>query len=245
MNYDKYKLGFVEWLALLTKSVLLTSVISILFYDSWYAMALVIPIGIVGYRRAIAKGIETQKEEITKEFVDLLRTVNTALRAGYSIENAWKEAEKEIKVLYGTKALMYKELVEMNQSIQMNVPLERLLEDFGKRTDISEIQSFGEVFSFAKRTGGNLVSIIDSTSYRLCQKYETEREIDILIAGKKMEQKVMNVIPIFILGYLRIGSSDYLGAIYKNPLGIVFMSICLVVYGVGICLAERIMDIKL
>ena len=151
MNYDKYKLGFVEWLALLAKSVLLTSVISILFYDSWYAMALVIPIGIVGYRRAIAKGIETQKEEITKEFVDLLRTVNTALRAGYSIENAFGEAIGDLSLMYDEDADIIQEFSWIRAQIALNKTVEEVLGDLAYRTGIEDVENFAEIFQTAKK----------------------------------------------------------------------------------------------
>ena len=32
--------------------------------------------------------------QLAKEFVDTLRSISAALLAGFSIENAWKEAEK-------------------------------------------------------------------------------------------------------------------------------------------------------
>ncbi len=43
--------------------------------------------------------------QLAKEFVDTLRSISAALLAGFSIENAWKEAEKEILALYGEKIL--------------------------------------------------------------------------------------------------------------------------------------------
>lgn len=33
--------------------------------------------------------------QLAKEFVDTLRSISAALLAGFSIENAWKEAEKK------------------------------------------------------------------------------------------------------------------------------------------------------
>lgn len=37
------------------------------------------------------------------EFRDAIQTVAAALLAGYSIEHAWKEAEREIMDLYGKR----------------------------------------------------------------------------------------------------------------------------------------------
>ena len=159
--------------------------------------------------------------------MDTLRSISAALLAGFSIENAWKEAEKEILALYGKKSYMYQEVKEMNCSISLNQP------------------SFSEVFSFAKRSGGNFVTIIDATSRHMRVRHETEREIQVQIASRKMEQKVMNVIPLFILLYLKVTSMDFLNVLYGNVAGALFMTVCLAAYGGAIVLAEKIMTIHM
>jgi tight adherence protein B len=58
-----------------------------------------------------------------------------------------------------------------------------------------------------------------------------------------MEQKVMNVIPLFILAYLRISSGDYLDVLYGNLFGVSVMSGCLLVYAAAIVVSERLLAI--
>ena len=71
----------------------------------------------------------------------------------------------------------------MNCSISLNQPLELLLGDFSTRSGNMDIASFSEVFSFAKRSGGNFVTIIDATSRHMRVRHETEREIQVQIAS--------------------------------------------------------------
>ena len=183
--------------------------------------------------------------QLAREFMDTLRSISAALLAGFSIENAWKEAEKEMLALYGKKSYMYQEVKEMNCSISLNQPLELLLGDFSTRSGNMDIASFSEVFSFAKRSGGNFVTIIDATSRHMRVRHETEREIQVQIASRKMEQKVMNVIPVFILAYLKVTSMDFLNVLYGNVAGALFMTACLAAYGGAIVLAEKIMTIHM
>ena len=88
--------------------------------------------------------------QLAKEFVDTLRSISAALLAGFSIENAWKEAEKEILALYGKKSYMYQEVKEMNCSISLNQPLELLLGDFSTRSGNMDIASFSGSFFICK-----------------------------------------------------------------------------------------------
>ena len=244
MDYSKYKMSFKEKALVIMVSIFATFVIAYLFYDSMWGIIFA-PLFIAILSRLYRNSkIKEQKDRLTREFIDFLKNVSTALIAGYSIENAWVEAQKELGLLHGTKSLMYKEVSEMNRAVTINVPIEAVLEKFALRTEVDDIISFVELFSFAKRSGGDFVGIIDSTTNRICQKYETYREIEVSLASKRMEQKIMNGIPIFILAYLRLTSADYMQVLYGNIMGITFMTVCLVMYGGAIFLSEKIINIS-
>lgn len=95
------------------------------------------------------------------------------------------------------------------------------------------------MLSFAKRGGGNLVGIIQNTVRNISSKIRIEEEIQTMIAQKRLEQKVMNVMPVFLLFYLDIASPGYMDVLYHNILGVIFMTICLLGYLASILLSER------
>lgn len=161
------------------------------------------------------------------------------LLAGYALENAFLDAGREMKELHGEGGLMQTELEIINRKVCMNQPLEVVFEEFAKKSGIEEIENFSEVLSFAKRGGGNLVGIIQNTVRNISSKIRIEEEIQTMIAQKKLEQKVMNVMPVFLLFYLDITSPGYLDVLYHNILGVIFMTICLLGYLASILLSER------
>ena len=231
MDYRVYHLSRKEVCRSIALAGLLTVAIAYLFYASWLGIVF-FPVFIWFFMKRQKKAGEEQMQlQLAKEFVDTLRSISAALLAGFSIENAWKEAEKEILALYGKRSYMYQEEKEMNC--------------FSTRSGNMDIASFSEVFSFAKRSGGNFVTIIDATSRHMRVRHETEREIQVQIASRKMEQKVMNVIPLFILLYLKVTSMDFLNVLYGNVAGALFMTVCLAAYGGAIVLAEKIMTIHM
>lgn len=245
MDYSKYRFTFKEKLKMLAMSLGISLVVAYLFYDQlWCALCFPVVLVVV-IKRSRRKKIEEQKDKLTEEFMDFLKNVSAALLAGYSMENAWREAQKELALMHGTSGYMYREISEMNRSISMNEPLEQVLEKFAKRTQIDEIESFSEIFSFAKRSGGDFVRIIETTTSRLSQKFETFREIEVSLAAKRLEQKIMNGIPLFILAYLKLGSADYMEALYRNLVGVSFMTGCLLAYGGALLLSEKIVNISM
>jgi Flp pilus assembly protein TadB len=81
----------------------------------------------------------------------------------------------------------------------MNQPVEQLLYEFAMRSGCEDIVDFAEIFCFAKRSGGNFVKIVQSTAWHIAEKQAVEREVATVLSGKKMEQKIMNVVPILLL----------------------------------------------
>lgn len=61
-------------------------------------------------------------------------------------------------------------------------------------------------------------------------KYDTNRQIEVAVSAKRLEQKTMNYIPIFLLAFLKLSSRDYMSALYGNLIGVIFMSTCLLAY---------------
>jgi tight adherence protein B len=245
MDYRNYRLSKKEKLRCLATAAGLGAVLAYLFYESIWGLVLLPFLYFVLRKRAWNAGREKVQERLAKSFLDALRTLSAALLAGFSMENAWREAQKEVGALYGKEDLLYRELEQMNQSVALNIPIENLIEDFAVRSGNTDIVSFSEVFAFAKRSGGNFVTIIEGTSEHMRAKYETEREIQVLVASRRMEQKIMNVIPILILAYLKVTSMDFLDILYGNAGGALFMTGCLLAYGGSILLAEKILRIKM
>lgn len=245
MDYRIYHLSIREKISCLVKSLGLTVVIAYLFYQHWLGMILFPFVYLFLRRRAIKEGISNQQEQLATQFLDALRTVSASLLAGYSMENAWKEAAKEIQNLHGENAILLHDLKEMIHSLALNVPIEKLLDEFADRTGNSDIMGFSEVFAFAKRSGGNFAAIIEETTEHMRARHDTEREIQVLVASRRLEQKVMNVVPLFILSYLKLTSDGFLDVLYGSLFGVVFMSICLMTYGITILLADKILNIQM
>lgn len=244
MDYREYHLSKKEYLIVLAESLAAGVVISYLFYESLLGLILTPVFFVLLKKRTEMRAAKERQNRLSEQFMDALKAVSTALLAGYSTENAWMEAQKELVLLHGKDSMMYQEFDEMNRAVQMNVPLEQKIEEFAERSGVEAIASFAEIFSFAKRSGGNFVQIIDSTTHRMCGKFETEREIEVMVASKKMEQKVMNFVPIGIIAYLKISSMGTMDILYGNILGVCFMTVCLIAYAGAIVLSDKILDIR-
>lgn len=219
-------------------------VLAYLFYKNYFAILFLSPISIIIWKYEKSKKLEFKKRELALQFKDCIQSVNTNLRAGYSIENAFLESIKDVCLLHGEESDMAKELLRMQQALKNRISLETILLSLGKRSGIPDIIQFSEVFSIAKRSGGNIADIFSSTIKVMNEKMETDREIQVILSAKKMEQKVMNMIPFMIIIYISLTSPGFFNAMYHNTMGVIVMTICLGVYFLAFYLSSRIVNIS-
>ena len=244
MDYKKYVLSNRERLSCILKSAAAAGAASWVLYQSIYGLFTIVVFLPVFFQKAKETGYQSRKETLVVQFKDAMLSVAAALQAGYSMENAWRESEKELRELYGEDAVFVKELQRINRAVGVNQPIEKLLYEFAVRSDCEDICNFAEVFLFAKRSGGDFHKIICTTIEHISDKIEVEKEIQTVISAKKLEQKIMNIVPVAMLFYLNITSKDFLSPLYRNTFGVCVMSAAFVVYLLAVRLAEKITDIK-
>ncbi len=178
------------------------------------------------------------------EFKDYMYGVSSSLLAGYSVENAFLESQKDIDELYGDKSVLLQELGNLKRRLGVQESLEKILREFSEESGCEDIQSFVEVFCYAKRGGGDFLGIIQTTIRRICDKIEISEEIETTIAQKALEEKVMSVIPLVVLLFFRFSSPEFIGILYGNPFGILVMTVVLILYGIAMAWGAKIVEIE-
>lgn len=241
-DYRRYYFSKKEYVLFVIQALGIVSLVSYLFYHSLLAMVLVIPFYPVFLRMKAQVLLQKQKSMLQEQFKEAICALATALGAGYSIENAWKEARKEVEKLFGEHALIVQELNHMLAHLEMNVSLEELLSDFALRSGLEDVGSFCQVFLFAKRSGGDFIGIIHATANRISRKVDLQREIITDLAARRLESRVMNMVPMFMLLYLNLTSPGYFDLLYGNLSGVIIMSLCLLFYLLAYVWSERMLQ---
>lgn len=243
LEYDKYVFSVSEAVVTLLFAAFVELLFSVIFYRSLIAVLFLLPLGIGVWKNEKKKKISKRKRELSAQFRDCIQSVGANLKAGYSVENAFRESITDIKLLYGENSYMAIELVHIIQGMVNNINLEELLLSLGRRSGITDIKEFGEVFAIAKRNGGNMTEILMKTSSVISRKIEIDREIQVLISAKRLEQQIMNLIPFAIIIYISLTSPGFFDVLYHNTLGVCIMTVCLLVYLVAYRISTKIVDI--
>lgn len=209
-----------------------------LFYRSFWGIPFLIPLGILDYKGLEKEMEEKKKTQFLVQFKDMIQSMASALNAGYSAENAIREAQKEMKLLYGEEEMIQQELTVMVRQMRVQIPMEQVFDDLAQRVKLEDVKNFSTVFGTAKRSGGNMLEIIQNTAGQIGDKIDVKREIDTILASKAYEFKVMSVIPYVIIAYMQFSFPEFMSCLYGNVVGIGVMTVCLVLYE-GACVFGR------
>lgn len=189
--------------------------------------------------------MERKKREFAAQFQEAIRSVGAALYVGYSLENAMKEAQKDLYVLYGERTAIHREMDYMVRQIYLQIPMEQILSEWSRRVDQEDLRSFVNVFSASKRSGGDSLAVIRDSITQIRAKMEMKREIDTILAARKYEFRVMTVIPFGILAYMKLSFPEFMDALYHNPAGTGVMSVCLGIYAGAFWMGRKIVNIEI
>ncbi len=245
IDYSNYRFTPSELILNILIGMILAWAIGHFFYDSLIVSGalLVLMPAFLRYRR-IDYG-KRRRDELKNQFKDAVISISSNQKAGYSIENSFREAWKDMVLLYGPKSIIAKELDYIRRGLNNNLILEQMLTDLGDRSGVDDIRQFGEVFAVAKRSGGNLTEMIEMTAQIIEEKVDVEQEIAVMISSRKMESNVMSLVPFFMIFYMSVTSEGFFDGLYHNIAGIVIMSVCLAIYVSAYLISQRLVDIRI
>ena len=186
-----------------------------------------------------------RRERLELEFREALHSLKAAMHAGYAAENAIREARRELVPVYGEDSAIAGEFQYMCNEIEMKIPVEEAWRRFGERSGIGSIKDFALIFKTARRSGGNLNEIISNTADIIGQKIQIRHDIQTIVAARKLEWRVMTMIPPGIILYMKAGFPDFMQYLYGNPAGIMIMTVSLLCFAGAICWGKHILKIEI
>lgn len=215
-----------------------------LFFEHWAASAALSFYGYRAGRQQLERHVRKMKQQVSVQFEQMLFAIATSLQAGKSVENAFKAAEADLRQLYsGIAPIVLKELESVNRKVDNGTPIEKAIADFQKTLSVDEIAGWADMLTTCKRTGGDLVKVMRQTSRLVVEKMNMERELTVLISGKKFEARLLSIVPFVIIGVFRYGSPEYMEPLY-NGAGRIAMAVALLLLWAGMIAAQHLMKIE-
>ena len=245
-DYDSYTMSLRERLFYTSAAAFAIFAAAFIFYRSPVLSALLVPLALLypGVKRKHI--IRRRKKELNIQFKDMLYSLSSSITAGRTVEAAFREALKDLSVQYPEPSAFI--LVEVRRIIgrlDTNETLEAALADFAARAKLEDVDNFVSVFNICKRSGGNIAEVIKNTSAIINDRIEVGQEIDMLLAERKFEQKILNAVPVFMILLLSVSAPDYMSPVFGTGAGRLIMSAAIVLLAAAWFISAKIIDIRI
>ncbi|MGI6562468.1 MAG: type II secretion system F family protein [Clostridia bacterium] len=243
--YDSYVFSTKEKLMYGAAGMIFTFAIGYIFYRRIGFSVLLSFLGLYYLKMKKKQSVKKQKQELNVQFKDLLYFLSTSLSAGRSLENAFESSLESLQRLYGhEESHIVAEVMIILGRLNMGDTVEECLIDFSKRARIEDISNFTDVLVTCKRKGGNVNEVIRNASRVIKDRIEIMQEIEIMLAGKRMEQRILGISPVALILLLSWLAEDFMAPVFNSLLGHTVMTVALVLIALGYLWSKKIMDIS-
>ena len=245
-DYDVYAMSLQEKLVTAAVAAATLFAVGYIFYQSFILSAVLALFAVKAPKIRTRQIIDKRKNRLTLQFKDMLYSLSSALSVGKSVETGIRDAIQDLKVIYPdpeTDILI--ELEYILRGIGVSNTVEEMFDQFAQRAHLEDVRNFVDVFVTCKRTGGDLIEVMRSTSNAISEKIEVKQEIASIISGKKYEFQVLMVMPVVMVLFLTLTSGDYMTPVFTTIAGRLTMTAAIMIFLLAYVLGSKIMKINI
>lgn len=245
IDYDIYIMGKREKAANIAVASILLFAIGYVFYHNYIVSAIMMLLAVKWPSIRRRQIIEKRKNQLLLQFKDMMYALASALSVGKSVESGLRDALLDLQVMYpDPDTYILREIEYILRGIGMNITTEEMFRQFADRAHLEDVENFVDIFVTCKRTGGDLMEVMRTTSNVIGEKIEVKQEIETAISGKKYEFQFMMAMPVIMVLFLTLTSGDYMAPVFSDVRGNIAMTVAIIIFGVSYLVGSRIMKIS-
>ena len=133
-----------------------------------------------------------RREKFNLQLPEALATMSNALRAGFSISQAFDSVVEQ-----GEKP-MSEEFAILQQQLKIGMTFEDALESLSQRVGSDDLTLVTTAILISRKTGGNVTEIFDKISETIRGRMRIERKVKTLTAQGRLQGIIVSALPIFL-----------------------------------------------
>lgn len=189
-------------------------------------------------QRFILKLLKIRRlERFNLQLVDALTSMSNALKAGFSIQQAFETIVQE-----GANPIA-QEFAMFLQQLRVGVRFEDALADLDQRVGSEDLTLMIQAIEIARQTGGNLTEVFDRIAGTIRERRRIEGKIKSLTAQGRIQGRVVGAMP-FILGLMLYMLDPAMMLMFiKSYVGMMILGLILIMQFCGSLIIRRIVNI--
>ncbi len=245
-DYDVYVMTKSEKIFTIVVAAIALFGIGYVFYHSLILSALLALFAVKAPKIRTRQIIDKRKNQLSLQFKDMLYSLSSALSVGKSVETGIRDSLQDLQVIYpDPETDILVELGLILRGLGMNNTIEDMFGQFAERAHLEDIDNFVDIFVTCKRTGGDLIEVMRSTSNTIGDKIEVKQEIETMISGKKYEFNFLMILPVIMVLFLTLTSGDYMTPVFTTIVGRIAMTAAIAIFALAYAVGSKIMKINI
>jgi len=180
---------------------------------------------------------ERRRLKFNLQLVDALGSMSNALRAGFSINQAF-----ETVVQSGEKPIS-QEFDVMMQQMRVGMNFFDALQSLDQRVGSDDLTLVVTAIDIARRTGGNLTEIFDKISITIRERMRIERRVRTLTAQGRLQGIIVATMPMLLGGAMTFLKPEMMLPFLKSTNGMMCVGGMLLLIMTGWYFIKRIINI--
>lgn len=166
-------------------------------------------------------------EKFTFLFPDALIMMKNALRAGQSIQAAFKIVAEEASYPINL------EFSQVVQEIELGSHLNEALNALYRRINTADLRLFVLGIFIQHEIGGNLAELFENTEKTIRERISQLRELSALTAQGKISGIVLILLPLGVASFITVANPSYLKVLIEDPLGRKILTVAIIMQLIG------------
>jgi tight adherence protein B len=176
-------------------------------------------------------------ERFNEQLVDALTTMSNALRAGFSIIQAFESVVRE------RRNPISQEIGMFLQQLRVGVKFEEALKALEKRVGSEDLTLMLLAIETARQTGGNLTEVFDKIAVTIRERMRIRGRIKSLTAQGRLQGIVVGAMPALLFLVLYTLDPEMMRDFYTSGLGMMAIGLVIVLDILGFYVIRRIVNI--
>jgi len=177
-----------------------------------------------------------------RQFLDAMpeavELISRALRAGHGLASGLHLVAQEMK---GPIADEFSRVFEEQN---LGIPIEMALRNMADRIPAMDVRFFVIAVIIQRSTGGDLAEVLDKIGRLIRQRFELRGLVKSLTAEGRLSGTVLLAMPPALLAFLCYTNYEYIGVLFKTPIGVKMLSITACAQLVGAWVIKKIVAIR-
>lgn len=186
---------------------------------------------------------EKRSRKLEKQFINMLDGLSSSLAAGNTVNDAFINAEGDMKNQYAEDEIIVKEISEIVLGLANGRTLEEMVAAFGARSNSEDIENFSNVISNCYRMGGNFKDVIRKTRDIISDKSAIADEITTKLSSNKLQHNAMCIMPIVLVAMLKMSSSSFADNL-ASMVGVTVTTVAIGLFVAAYFWGKKIIDIR-